>query len=651
MSKKPGTNDYFSGTKKGEPTPKEQAAPDGNKRRWWEMKGPECAESIGGTVDALQKAQGARIKQQVINQALYGNRRLSGAQAAARQRALAQSQGARANAITFNAVQSIIDTGTSKVGETKPRPYFLTSGGNYKQQRKAKRLNKYVEGVFYENKTYDMTPQMFRDCAIDGDGFIFAFERGGKIRHQPVSSLELWVDEEEAQYGKPRNLHRCQVVDRDELAGYFADNEKAVAAIRAVAKAKDAHGGETTSDMVSIVTSWHLGSMQPDGTMKGGKYAMALLGGAGFMLVEPEDWPHDFFPFARMPWCEPPTGSGFWSQGLCEQLQGEQIELNKELQYVQRAMQLSAPKLLVPIGSKVVDQHLNNEIWTVLRYAGNSPPQFHCPEPVHQAYFENPNRIIERMYRKAGWSEMSAAAVKPPGLNSGVAQREFVDNESDRHKHTQKLYDAAHLMLAEITVALSIEAAAAGRLEAVRVPGKQSFDSVDFKQDLKGLKRSEFTLHCYSVSRLPKDPAGRLETIQEHIQAGIISLRQGRKLLDFPDLEAFETLADAQENIITKVLDAIVDDDDYAPPEPTDDLSLAQELVLEYIQHYRALDLEEERMDKLRQWNLQVQELTVRALPAAMPGAAPGMGPPQAAPMPQPQSELVPNAPGMQAAA
>ena len=417
----------------------------------------------------------------------------------------------------------------------------------------------------------------------------------------------------------------------------------------AVAKAKDAHRGETVSDMVSIVTAWHLGSLKPDGTCKGGKYAIALLGGEGYMLVEPEEWPHAFFPFSRLPWCPPPTACGFWSQGLAEQLQGEQIELNKELQLVQRSMHLAGMlKLLVPMGSKIVKEDVNNDIGSLLYYAGANKPDFFCPEPIHQSFFENPERIIRRMERKAGVNELAVAGQKPAGIDSGRGLRELEDQQGDRFKTTQRQYDSAHLQLAEITVALSIEAAEQGRLEAVRVPGKQSFDTINFKDDLKGLKRSEFTLHCYSVSRLPKDPAGRLQTIQEHIQAGIISLRQGRKLLDFPDLEAFETLADAQENIIAKTLDAIVDDDEYAPPEPTDDLMLAKEMAVEYIQHFRALGLEEERMDKLRTYSMQVDEMLAAALPAAMPAAP--IATPQAVPEPAPTSDLIPNAP-MQAAA
>lgn len=649
--------DFRDFQRKGEKKPKEEprdsALPDGGKRRWWSMKAAQSAQSIGSTVDALQKAQTARIQQQVINQALYGNRRLSSVQRAARQRLLSQQSVNRQTLITYALVQSIVDTATSKIGESKPRPYFLTSGGNYKQQRKAKRLNKYIEGVFYETKTYDLTPQAFRDSCIDGDGFVFAHVLAGKVQHEVVSSMELWCDDEEATYGKPRNLFRCKVVDRDELAAGCKSPGDRDAILRA-STAKAGSRTQTTSDMVSVVEAWHLGSLNPSGKRVGGKHALVLLGEQPRILHadEPDEWPHDFFPFARLPWCLPPTGCGFWSQALAEQLQGEQIEVNKELQLIQRSMHLAGVlKVLVPMGSKIVKEHVNNDIGSLLYYAGTQRPDFFVPEPIHPVFFENVDRIIARAERKAGMNEMMIAGKKPPGIDSGRGLRELEDQQSDRFKQTQRQYDSFHLELAAIDIALSIEAAEAGELEAVRVPGKHSFDTIDFKADLTGLKRSEFTLQCYSVSRLPKDPSGRLATIQEHIQAGIISIRQGRKLLDFPDLEAVETLATAQENWVQWMLDRIIDDREYVTPEPEMDLALAKEMTLETIAYLSPLETDPEVLDDLRTLNTQIDELMMRALPAAPMPAAPGEGTPTAAPEAPPTSDLIPNAPGMQAAA
>lgn len=644
MSKDPGSQGYFEGRKKGD-KPKAEPSPvkDNGKRRWWSMGGTDCANAIGSNVDFLQKAQSGRIRQQVINQSLYGNRRLTGAQAQARAKLMSQQSAARGSLMTYNMVQSIVDTGTSLIGESKPRPYFLTSGGNYKQQRKAKRLNKYWDGVAYENKLTDIGPQMFRDCAIDADGLIHVYVKRGRVRLEAVSCMELWVDEEEGQYGRPRTMYRARVVDREELEAEFADKPEAVNAIQKAAVAPTPTT-QTISDMVSIVECWKLGYEQDDGSFKGGKYGIALLGGRGFMLEEPSDWPHPFFPFGRMTWCPPPTACGFWGQGLAEQLQGEQIELNKELQLIQRSMHLAGNLLVwLKTGSKVVKEKISNEIGSII--TGTERPEFFCPEPIHPVFFENVGRIIERGYRKAGYSEMSSSAKKPPGLDSGAALREFENVESERHKYTQRQYSAAHVSLAEITIALSIEAANLGKLEAVRVPGKQSFDSVDFKEDLKGLKRSEYTLQCFSVSSLPREPAARLQTIQELVQAGAISLRHGMKLLDFPDLDSEMTMLTAQETLIERNLGDIVDEGEYHTPEPTDDLPLSKEMVLQYIQFYRTLDLDEERMDMLRTYSIQVDELMMAALPAAMPAAG-GMGAPQAVPTAPPTSQLLPNAPG-----
>ncbi len=636
MSRAAGERDFRDLKKKGEESrPGEMAD-----RRWWSLTGPQCADSIRDTVQFLRGAQQGRLRQDVISSRLYGNLTLTGAAGAAYARLLSSTSAVK-DRITYNAIQSIIDTITARVGENKPRPYFLTSGGNYRQQRKAKKLNMWTEGVFYETKAYDLGLKSFRDSAIWGDGFMHVFGRGGKIHHERVMGSELWIDEVEAQYGFPRNMQRVKSVDRDELAGFFADDPKAVKAIMTANQSAGPSSVKNISDMVTVVESWHLGSYDKNGDLKGGKHAIALVD-ASKMLVEPEEWEFDFFPFARIPWCERPVG--YWSQGLCEQLQGQQMELNKELFLVQRSMHLAGSvKVFLKNGSKVVKESINNEVGAIVNYTGE-PPQFFCPEPIHAVYFENINRIIERMYHQGGASEMNATGQKPAGLDSGEAQRVYEEVTSDRFRVIQRQNDNFYLAIAALDVALGKELKTA----KVRVPGKTAFETVSLS-DIGSLKDSEFVMQCFPVSKLPRDPSGRLATIQEYIQAGMITPRQGRRALDFADIDSIESLANAQEDLLTKVLDDIIDEGDYAPPEPTDDLKLGKEMVVEYIQRYRLLGLETEKLDLLRRWNSQVDELIKRTLPPPMPAAAGGV--PQAVAAPPPVSQLVPNAPGIQQAA
>jgi hypothetical protein len=258
---------------------------------------------------------------------------------------------------------------------------------------------------------------------------------------------------------------------------------------------------------------------------------------------------------------------------------------------------------------------------------------------------ENPQRIRERMLLKAGVSEMSAGGKKPIGLDSGRALREQQEIESDRFKTTQRQLDAFYMQVAALTVAIGMEMKT---VDPVAVPGKGSFANLDLKKDVGSLKDSEFVLRCYSTSSLPKEPSAKLQTVQEYIQAGIYSLRQGRKLLDTPDLEAAEALGNAQENLITKTLEDIAYEDEYAPPEPTDDLKLAKEMVIDFIQYMRLQGLEESKLNQLRSWNQQLDALiakTVMAPAPVDPMAAPAEGQPQANPEAAPTSNMIPNAP------
>ncbi len=87
----------------------------------------------------------------------------------------------------------------------------------------------------------------------------------------------------------------------------------------------------------------------------------------------------------------------------------------------------------------------------------------------------------------------------------------------------------------------------------------------------------------------------------------------------------------------------IVEDGEYTAPEPTDDLALAQKLVLEYISKGRMNALEDEKLDLLRTFLTQVQLLQMKAQPPASP--APSGPAPQAVPAAPPVSDILPNLP------
>ena len=608
--------------------------PDNKERRWWMLKGQDAADSISGTLNLIRDAQSFRATQWIVSARLYGNlapTTLAGVSFSK----IAAQQPALRDRISYNLVQSVVDTVVAKVTRNRPRPFFLTSGGDYRKQREAKKLNAFLEGVFYENSTQDIGKIVFRDASVWGDGFIHVFAKGDRVCHERVMSSEIFVDDVESLYGQPRQMHRVKQVDRQVLFDLFPENADMIGGAKP-SRTEEA-GRSIVADMITVRESWHL----PSGPgADDGKHCITI---DGAVLGEMEPWPHSFFPFARVQWS--PRLYGYWGQGLAEQLQNIQLEINKLLWVIQRSMHLMGSfKVFIENGSKIVKEHLNNDGGSIINYTG-TPPMYVTPPIVAPEVYAHLQTLINKGYEQAGVSQLAASSLKPEGLNSGRAIREYNDIQTDRLSVPSKSYEQMFMDVGRLSIEVVKMIAASDKGYQVRVPGKKSLAMIEWK-DIK-LNDEDYVMQCFPVSSLPNDPAGRLATIQEYAQAGFLTPRQARRLLDFPDLEQVESLANAEEEYLQSVFDRIVDDGDYTSPDPLDDLQLSKQLCLEYYAKGKFNNLREDRLELLRRYLEQINEIEQAMMPPApmplpMPGAT---GEPIAPPMPMPASELVPNVP------
>ena len=122
----------------------------------------------------------------------------------------------------------------------------------------------------------------------------------------------------------------------------------------------------------------------------------------------------------------------------------------------------------------------------------------------------------------------------------------------------------------------------------------------------------------------------------------MISIQEGRRLLDYPDLAQNEKLANASEERILQILDEIVDEGKYTPPDPFMDLELGKTLSNQYYNLYVNASLEEDRAQMLRDFNAQCIAGQQAATP---PQQVMSMGQDQgqlALPEPLPTSPMVP---------
>lgn len=599
--------------------------------RWFKKPKSKVHESIFPYIQRLDSTQNYRQQENIRSMRLYGNAEYSGLSAYSQPRG--DTSLTTQNRVTLNVIQSMVDTVVSKITKNKPRPYFLTDGGDWSLQRKAKKLTKFCEGQFYATDFYAKAAVGFKDSCIFGTGALKIYRRNDKIEVERVFIDELLVDDAEAYYGKPRQMHQLKWVHKDILKQLFPKSESAIDAAGTLLPGFS-HDVQTkaASDMLLVVESWHLKSGP---NAKDGKHAICIDNETLFC----EDYDKDYFPFVFFRWNERPLG--FFGQGISEQLTGLQLEINKILRTIQVSMHLvSVPKIFVEAGSKIVSSHIDNKIGGIIKYAGTLPQPGQLGT-IPAELFSHLDRLYSRAFEIVGISQLSAQSAKPSGLNSGKALRTYNDLETERFMSVALRYEAAFLDASKILIDIAKDISEETDNYSVKVPGSGFLKTI--KWDDVQLDEDQYLLQIYPTSKLSQNPAARLSEVQELIQAGFISQEDGRKLLDFPDLESYNTLANAAVENIEKQIELIVDEDIYQGPEPYQNLRYGIQKFQQAYLKYQTEGAPEETLELLRTWIAEADALMKNAVQAVQQEQMAMQ--PQAVPAAPPVSELLPNVP------
>jgi hypothetical protein len=536
--------------------------------------------------------------------------------------------------VSFNLCQAVIDTLTSKIAKNEVTPTFITSGGIWGMQRKAENLSKFVSGCFYENQAHMKIVEAFNDAATWGDGFDHVYrtpdQRVGLERAVPH---ELFVDPIETLNGMARQLHRVKIVDRELLLWMFEDDKEAQAKIKDAmpANAQEVGGMNTAADLVKVTESWRLRSSKNAGD------------GLRVMCIEDElllkdEYKRDYFPFPHLRYAK--RKFGYWGIGACERLEKLQLGINREMILIDRSHYMGGSfKVLVENGSKVVSQHLNNDVGTIIHYSGTKP-EYVTPPTVQPDKYTYVDSLIDKGFRQEGVSQLQASSLVPLGIKSGAALRDYDQISDDRQLYVAKAVEAFALEIASQMIEEVRDIAEEKKGYKVTWPGTSFLETIDWKD--VNLERDEYILKAFPTSSLPEEPSARLETVQEYMQAGVISPRAGRRLLRQPDLEMSDNLANAAENLIMKAIEDILYDKKKSRPDDKWDLVLAKQIALEYWNYAILNNCPRDRIRMLENFMAIIDD-ELKLTAAASPGPAPTTAPPLANPQPTPQSNMVPN--------
>ncbi len=599
--------------------------------KWWLADTDEelCAQVLSTTA-YLKKVHQVRIRQASIYTRLFSGKPLYNY--LANVGTLDNSQQLPIGRPTANVVYSCTDTLVSRITQDRPKPTFLTDEGHYKERQLAEQLNRLIMGEFYRCKAYDLGSFAMRDACIIGDGLVKVYRKDDKVAMERTLETELLTDYNDSYHGNPRSLIQMKLIDRGAGLDLVKDDPKR---LEIVLKAQ--HGNvdntplstETVSDQFIVSEAWHL----PSGKgMNDGRHVIVCSSG---VLVD-ESWTKEGFPFAKIGYN--PNIVGWFSQGLAEILMPCQMEIYKLLIIASQSIELmGVPRILVDEFSKILETAFNNNIGSIIKYSKN-PPQFVNAESNPPEIYEWIKWLIQNAYQMSGISSMAAASQKPAGLNSGEAIRSFDDLQTDRFAALAKRYQGFYTDLAYLTIDCAKDIAEDTGSYSTVYPNKDGTREIDLPK--ASLLKDSYVIQCFEESSLPRDPAGRQAKLSEMLAAQEITKQEFRRLSAFPDLKQSDALANALEERILKTLDQIIEKgkSGYEPPDSfvLDAEDLATKLSVQYINKYAVTDLEESKMQLLRDYFTQVQVLKGAAMPPAPmappPGAAPAQGPLPVAP-------------------
>lgn len=544
----------------------------------------------------------------------------------------------RLRGIKENVVATSVDTVRAEIAATEVRARFLTDGADWSTIQRADLLELYAEQLGRLLNIDEACRSAFASCAKKGIGAIKVYaDEDDQIHVEALKVDNLIVDDRECENGaSPRQLHHRQHnYDRDLLIQQFPEHEDVIdraadAGTRAGWRNRVNYGagGETRNDVL-VCESWRLpmGRM-PDGwdemtaaKRKASRYVpgrhVIVVDGADLL---DEEWHEADFPIVVGRWCE--REGSWYGISLVERNIGHQRVLDKLNHQRDRAFEFAVPTMFV--------DWIDRDIAVKTSQAGNvvalkgGKPEVRVPQVIGVELDRARLDARASAIAEVGLPDIATHGVKAPGLESGASLREFKDQTSQRFSLQEKAFEWLKLgtVVKVLAVCKSLGSKAPRLVKQTRF-GLEHIEWGDMEVD-------DLRVMIAAASTLARTPAGRMQTVLELAQAGVITQDESVELLDNPDLTKSTSQYAASLRAIEHDLE-MIERGRYVIPEPHCNLDMAQRYAQWRYLTDRDLGAPEEVLDGLDAYAVTAADMLSRK--AANANAAASMMGPGASPL------------------
>lgn len=548
--------------------------------------------------------------------------------------------------VTKNVIASNCDSITGTIAARDIRTRCMTDGAEFSVQRRAKKMELYLEGLKKRLKVRPIRQRAFHASSLKGAGAAFVYEDPfDSVGIEHVHVDEIVVDEGEANGQEPMQMARRRLIPRARLRIKFPEYTEEI---------DRAQRGDRRSwrfwadyrpikrDELVVIEAWFLpyGNEGSEGYIPG-RHAIIIEG----CDLEVEEYHERCFPIATLMWT--PNPDGWYGIGGGERVIGHQRAINKTNWQRDRIRdQYAVPTTYAHISDAGMAVQTVSRLGTMAYYKTREPKTVFPPatSPELDRYEAE---TTENAFREFGQSQMAATATKPPGLDSGVALREYKDQTTDRFATQEKALEEFAMKIDYLILAACKRIAARGGTPPRVLVERWGQKAIDWED----VDMGDVEIQLEPASDLSRTSAGRLQLVMEFGQAGIISQDEVRRLIDHPDLERALSLYTAALEYVEYCLEQILDGE-YVVPDGKMNLKMCVWRGMAQYQLAVQAGAPENVLDGLDMFVtlaahlISESERQVQAAAAPMP-MAPGMDPMALGPGAAPPLQLGPGAPPM----
>ena len=447
------------------------------------------------------------------------------------------------NTPQINIIKSCIDTLTSKIAQSKVRPFFNTQNGTFKDIQTVKQAQAFFDLYYDLQNVNKKVSEAFRDSCIFEKGCIYIDEVTKEITK--ALPWQVFVRPAEVTYGKITRVY----YERKDYPTTLLDN-------KLVTKAK-VENCDYVLYGIYYDTFNHL---------------KAIL--INNQVVETTPYTPDKVPFIFMHYCSPIVGDT--SQSIVDMLNSIQLEIDNLMMKIKDASQLNpALTFCVPKGSSVKTSQLNNRVGQILEYNATpnmtgSPVTVATPAFIDGQYMQLVEELKQSAYELVGISQLSAMSTKPTGLNSGVALSTMENIESDRFETQLNQVIRAYVDIAKTCIEVFPE-------EDTILPEDNQRLSIKWKDIVE--ESNKMVVQFSAADSLSKDPSTKLQQLQMLAQTGIIPQTRIAQFMELPDIQSGYSLSNNAINAVLTCINDCIEKNIFEVPDYIPFTMLKEEII------------------------------------------------------------------------